>query len=811
MKDFPELPLFHHLGQISGALLEKKCAVIAAEPGAGKTMLVPVLVKSLAPGGMTILVEPRRIAAKSAAHGIAAMHALQIGSDTGFAVRGEQCRCDHDGILAVTPGILLQMLQEDPALEKVSAIIFDEFHERSADTDLALALVLDMRGSLREDLLLTLMSATMEGEKTAAFLDAPLITVPGRGFPVDIRYRENIIHWQDIPRMTARAVLENLYTTGGNILVFLPGAMEITRCQEFLQHLDPREFAIHPLHGSLPFDRQQAALRPAAAGIRKIILATNVAESSLTIDRVDCVIDCGWEKRADWHPGAQMTFLENRRITRASAVQRAGRAGRTAPGVAIRCFDRLTFEKMNANTEPEILRSELSGILLAIGCWGSRPEDLKFMDMPPLPAVTAGEKLLQDLDLFTRENRPTPAGRAAAALPVSPRIAAMMIFSPPELRKQAAEFAAILEEKDDFNAYNTVDLRERIHRMRNGQGNFHIQRNICQKLLKLFPPQAETADADWGLPIAIAFPEWIARRKNAGGTVYQLANGKGAILKEDDLLRQQEFIAIARLDSNLSGNAVIRLALPVRKESIEKFFSARIKEKYSTVFDQESEKLLSFAEKKLSGLTLSRRPCPTPREMVVPALLKEMIHRQMQLPPPENKRACALWERIRFAGNNGTAEVPKTDENFILSLAECFPDDINTVNDLKKADWYNALRRKLDFEQLRLLDRLCPEFFTAPTGMTFPIDYSGEQPTLSIPIQQLYGVTTHPVAGKNSIPLRIELLSPARRPVQISCDLPGFWQGSWKLVRNEMRGRYPKHEWPEDPARALPMRHSVKR
>ncbi|MBO5667517.1 MAG: ATP-dependent helicase HrpB [Lentisphaeria bacterium] len=811
MNNFPELPLFHHLDRISAALQEKKCAVIAAEPGAGKTMLVPVLVRSLASGGLTVLVEPRRIAARAAAHGIAGMHGLQTGRDTGFVVRGESCRCDDDGILAVTPGILLQMLQEDPALEKVSALIFDEFHERSADADLALALVLDMRSSLREDLLLTVMSATMEHERTGQFLSSPVITVPGRGFPVDIRYRENIAHPRDIPRMTARAVLENLHVTPGHILVFLPGAMEISRCSEMLQHLQDQGFIICQLHGSLPLDRQRAALSPVPPGIRKIILATNVAESSLTIDHVDCVIDCGWEKRAEWQPGAQMNFLENRRITRASAIQRAGRAGRTAPGVAIRCFDRLTFDRMNSSIPPEILRTELSGLCLAIGCWGSRIDDLQFMDAPPLPAVAAGEKLLRELALFTPDNRPSSAGKKAAALPLSPRLAAMMIFSPPELRRIAAGFAAILEEKDDFAAYNTADLQERFRRMLANNSSFHIQKSVYQRLLKLFPPEVEPENADCGLPVAIAFPEWIARRRTENTVIYQLANGSAAAVQEDDFLRQEEFIAIARLDGTASANAAVRLAVPVKKESIEKYFAGRIAEKCTTIFDQNTEKLLSFNERKLGELTLHSRPCATSRAMIIPALLKEAFRRRIELPPPEDKRAHALAVRLNFARNSGLTGVPEINADFLLSLAPYFPDNINSLADLKKTNWHHLLHNNLDFNVLQMLERFCPEFFTAPTGMTFPIDYSGEQPTLSIQIQQLYGVTTHPVVGKNHIPLRIELLSPARRPVQISCDLPGFWQGSWKLVRSEMRGRYPKHEWPEDPARALPMRHSVKR
>ncbi|MBR7121306.1 MAG: ATP-dependent helicase HrpB [Lentisphaeria bacterium] len=798
MNQFPNLPLYHQLDELRNALSACRMAVISAEPGAGKTMLVPPLINEFSPGGMTILVEPRRIAARAAACGIAKLHNLTVGKETGFAVRGEQCRCHSDGILAVTPGILLQMLQHDPALEGINAIIFDEFHERSAESDLALTLVLDIRDSLRDDLILVIMSATLESQRTADFIHAPLITVPGRTFPVDISYRETPPDIREIPRQTARAVLENLHISNGNILVFLPGAEEIRKCKLILDQSLGKNFQTRVLHGSLSLAEQHAAMAPPPPDVHNIILATNVAESSLTIDNISCVIDSGWGKRAVYHPGAQMTFLETGRITKASAIQRSGRAGRTAPGKAVRCYSRLTFEQFCQAPSPEITVSELSRLILSVRVWGADAASLRWLDPPPAAAVAAATALLQKLSLLSPANLPTPAGKQAAVMPVSPRLAAMMIFAPPSLRRTAAELAAILEEKDDFTHFNTADLTERIRQLDSGKNSGHIRQTIISQLLKIFPPAPENSSDDPGLLIAIAFPEYIARNRSSHGTTFQLANGSAASVREDDFLRKNEFLAIARIDGTSAANAAIRLALPIDRSTIETFFSGQISARTVTTFDSNSGKLISYTEKCLDELPLSRHLCPVPRETVIPALLKESARRAIPLPPADNKRASSLLQRIRFAKSCGMDELPDlTDEySYFISIANFFPDNINNLNDLKKADWFSILRSAIDYITLSELDRLCPEFFIAPSGHKFPINYSGPQPTAGIIIQELYTVNTHPTVGKNRIPLRIELLSPARRPVQVTCDLPGFWAGSWELVRAEMRSRYPKHSWP---------------
>ncbi len=792
MKTFSDLPVYDQLNEISAALDQCHAVLISAEPGAGKTMLVPVLVNERNKKGLTILVEPRRIAARAAAYGIAGMHGFSTGKETGFSVRGESCRCKDDGILAVTPGILLQMLQNDPALENVSAVVFDEFHERSLEYDLALTLILDIRDSLRDDLELVIMSATVDTGKISDFINAPAVSIPGRNFPVEICYQECSAELREMPRLVARCVLANLDSTPGNILVFLPGAEEIRQCGNILEHAVAGDsFAIHLLHASLPFAEQRAALAPDAAGRRKIILATNVAESSLTIDNITCVIDSGWEKQSRWHPGSQMSFLETRRITKASAIQRAGRAGRTSGGKAVRCYNRFTFEQFADFPQPEIITAELSRLVLSVSCWGAEISALRWLDAPPLPAVNTAKEALRKLALFTPDDRPTAAGKRAASLPVSPRIAAMMIFAPPHLRRIAAKLAAILEEKDDFYRFNTADLQERISRMQTKEGCSQIQRSIISRLLKEFPPAAEKDNADPGILIAAAFPEWIGRNRSGNGTVFQLANGSAATLKEDDFLRKEQFLAIA------PANAAIRLAIPVTSGALEEFFAGRITEKKETFFDSSVEKLVSFSIRALDQLPLNKRPIPVDREMVLPALLKEAERRGIPLPPAENKRAVNLLARLKFARNGGMDELPDMGNiyDFLAKNSGLFPNNINTLNDLRKVDYFDIFHSAIDYRTLSEADRLVPEYFIAPSGHKFAIDYSGEQPTAGVIIQELYPLDIHPTIGRNRIPLRLELLSPARRPVQITSDLPGFWNGSWELVRAEMRSRYPKHNW----------------
>lgn len=809
------LPVAAVLPEIKDALLRERSAIITAEPGAGKTMLVPQLCRELCAPGRVILVEPRRIAARAAAAGICAVHNLTVGRECGFAVRGEKDYSRDTGILAVTPGVLLQMLQHDMELTGVAAVIFDEFHERSLESDLAFTLTLDIRDALREDLMLCVMSATLDAGKTGGFLAAPVIHAPGRSFPVEISCRSGSPDFRDAPRECARAVLEIAGRSGGDILVFLPGADEIRRCREMLAGALPEKFTLHELHGSLSFAEQKKVLAPPPENApRRVILATNIAESSLTVNRVRCVIDSGWEKVPVFHPGAGMTFLEVRRITRDSAVQRAGRAGREAPGTAVRCYDQFQFNSFAGHVQPEILSAELLRPVLTLAEMGADPASLRWLDPPPQAAWLAAENILRQLGFMDENGRLTADGHRAAGMPLEVRQAAMLIRAPENMRRMAVRIAALLEEKDDSRAYAGADLRDRLQRWQTHPEKFHLQRSIETRLMQIFPCR-DGLDGDPGRIVAAAFPEWVGAARRRHGTEFQLAGGRAAYLKDDDPLRGADFIAVAGMNAASGRDASIRLAVPVDEKVIRELFAERIISRTVTVFEPENERFTARKEECFGALVLSSSPCPVPESGIVSALVKEALRRHIQLPPPESAAACRLVERVRFGRRCGMSDLPDWSEE---SLAEILPGSaaaslkgVTAFAALKKAPWQEIFLSMLDYRTKSELDRLCPEFFTAPTGMKFAIDYSGDLPVLAIPVQQLYGVKEHPCAGANRTPLQLHLLSPARRPVQITSDLPGFWRGSWGIVVKEMRARYPKHEWPDDPEDAEAMRNSVRR
>ena len=809
----PRLPVSEVLPDLAAALRTARCAVVQAEPGAGKTMLVPELVSRVAPPGRTILVEPRRIAARAAAAGLCAVHGLRLGRECGFAVRGEQALSRETKILAVTPGVLLRMLQEDVELSGVAALIFDEFHERSLEADLSFALALEVRSALREDLLLTVMSATLDAARVGEFLAAPVIRAAGRSFPVEILRRPGSPDVRDAPRECARAVLEQFPAGDGDMLVFLPGAEEIERGFRRLAPALPPDALLLRLHGALPFAEQRRALAPAPPGMRKIILSTNVAESSITVDGVRTVIDSGWEKVPVYRPGAGMTFLEPRRITLDSAVQRAGRAGRTAPGRAVRCYDAPVEAAMREHADPEILHAELFGPALTLAVWGGGAERLRWLDPPPEAALRAARAGLRELGLLDGNLRPTSAGRRAAAVPVHPRLAAMLIRAPESLRRTAAALAALLEERSDVSDAG-ADLREKLEIWRTRPERFAAARRVFARLTGEFPGPAEIVPEAAGRLLATAFPEWLGGARVRHGREFQLAGGRAALLRDGDPLLGAEFLAVARLDAPGGRDAVIRLAAPLSAAEIEALFPERIVTETVTAFDPETERFTAREERKFRALVLASRNCPVPEAGVVPALIREALRRRIPLPPPEAASACRLVERVRFGRAHGMEHLPDWSPEALASglpeAASGFLSGVRTFAALKKAPWREIFRSMLDPAALRELDRLCPKDFTAPTGMKFPIDYSGDVPALAIPVQQLYGVKVHPRVGASGVPLKLELLSPARRPVQITSDLPGFWQGNWHRVVREMRARYPKHEWADDPAEAAPMRRSVR-
>ena len=811
------LPVYHRLPEISEKI-KTGGVILRAAPGAGKTMLVPPLFAE-AVSGKVLLIEPRRVAAKAAAAGIAEIHSWTVGREVGFIVRGESCCSAASKIIAVTPGVALSQIQQDPGLTGIDALIFDEFHERGVENDLMLAFAADIRNALRPELKIGIVSATMESGEIERFLQLPAVDVPGREFPVEYHYRGSSGDLKDLPSETASAVMESCRKFPGDILVFLPGKREIDQCYDILlPHLED-DVLIFKLHGSLPLEEQTVVLQSAPQGKRKIILSTNIAESSLTIDGVQVVVDSGWERRMTFMPGAGMPFLIPERISLASARQRAGRAGRTAAGNAVRLWDKAQERNFPEFHRAEITECDLSFPALQLSAWGCRVDRMQWLTPPPEAGWSAAEKLLRELKFIDSSSRLTELGRKAVNLPVHPRMAAMLLHSKRAGQTVAAvELALMLQERWSGQADESADISERLLKFRKTALRNPSLRREKEKLLLALGCRENKADDDFDILaelIACAYPEWVGRARKHHGTVYQLSGGRAAVLKEGDYLRSSEFLTIAELSGFTGSNAVIRQALPIEKCVVEKLFADVISDSVETFFDPATSSGGAKKVRKFGGMILQETPAVPDAELLGRAVIAEAVRRKLNLPPPSAKGALRLLERIRYACEEPDLDLPDwREEQFYAQLPELvlpFVPQLRSFAQLENAPWREILRAAVNPEDMRKLDKLYPDFYISPAGMEFKIDYSENPPAVSLQVQQLYGEKVHPSVGSRRLPLKLILLSPAQKPVQITSDLPGFWQGTWKLVRAEMKSRYPKHEWPEFPADAEPMRRSVKK
>ena len=813
---FANLPVSGFLPQIQQAVRKAQGCIIHAAPGAGKTMLVPVALKSIFPGKI-LLLEPRRIAAKNAASGIAFMQEWSLGKEVGYKVRGENSCTSGTGIVAVTCGVALNMIQQDPELKDFDCVVFDEFHERGAEQELFFALLDEVRSALREDLAIVIMSATLDGDVASALPNLPEIRVPGREFPVELSYREIDRNPFYLPRESARAVMSVYNSADGDILLFLPGKNEIDRCFELLDGALPNA-CVMKLHGGLPLAEQSRVLKKLDNGQRKIVLATNIAESSLTIDGITAVIDSGYERRMRFAPGMGMPVLELCRIPMDSAIQRTGRAGRTAPGTALRLWSRQEEMGFLRTLAPEITRCDLARTVLEIARWGGRPEQLNWLTPPPEAGIASAVKTVQSLGLLDENMSLTPAGVKAAALPLHPRLGAMLNYaSMHRMLPLAILIAAIIEEGNFARSgkIESCDIREKIIDYRKHPERFPAIRQSLNRLQELFHcPPFDGDDSGVGKLIAMAYPEYVGRARKLHSNIYQLSGGRTAFIGEDDVLRKEEFLAIAALSIIPGKEAAVQLAAPLTADELTELFAGRFVDSEELEFDAASGKVSGVKVKKLGSLVIASTPFAPGGELVGKAVLSAALKRRLEIIPPDSS-AGRLLCRVRFAGNCGDETLPDwSEENFIRILSEIagpFVSKVKDFNSLASLNWYDILKSVLDYNQIESLNKLYPDKYRTPAGQEIAIDYSGEQPTLQVPIQQLYGEKIHPAVGRKRLPLRLELLSPARRPVQITCDLPGFWQGSWSLVRSEMRSRYPKHDWPEHPEDADPRRSSVKK
>ena len=815
-----DLPIVKVLPELLDALRSGRCAVLAAPPGTGKTTLTPqaFLNEPWLNDRRIIMLEPRRAAARAAACRIAALLGEEPGQTVGWRIRGESRIGRNTRIEIVTEGILTRQLQSDPELPGVGMIIFDEFHERSLNADLGLALCLDIQEGLRDDLRLLVMSATLDVAATTSLLgNCRSIHAEGRVFPVETRWNYSP-DLRDLPAAAARTVLKLLQEQSGSILVFLPGAGEINAAAGFLHGRVGDDVIIAPLYGSLDRQVQDAALMPAPAGQRKVVLSTNIAETSLTIEGVRMVVDGGYARAALFDPSTGMTALRTVRISKASAEQRRGRAGRMEPGVCCRLWSEHDHLRLEDFSRPEIYEADLAPFCLELALWGTEAGCLRWLDPPPEAALNASSELLRELGAIDHDCRITAAGKQLAALPVHPRLGSMLLHAG-RLRLSAlgCEIAALLEERDIAGNQSLAgtDLRTRLQMLRGDSaaaGTLNGTRRqvltIRDQLLRILGEKYQPHDFDHaGLLTAFAYPDRIGKKRKPGSLNYLLSGGRGARFADAESVASSEYIAAARLDG-AGADAKIQLAAPVTEAELREHFSDMITTVDSMRFDRERQAAAIVRETRLGALTLNSAPLNNPPPELIAAAIIEGIRETGLRVLPWSEETDSLRERVNFAKKLFPDIWPDwADESMLHSLdawLKPFLAGIRSFDALRKLDLKTVLNTALGYELSSRLEREFPERFTVPTGSRVRIDYSTDEPELPVRVQEMFGCAVHPSIGGGRIKLRVRLLSPAMRPIQITSDLPAFWHGSWELVKKEMKGRYPKHHWPDNPAEADP-------
>ena len=811
------LPIEPILPALGRALREAGRAVLQAPPGAGKTTRVPLYLLETGIEGRILMLEPRRVAARAAAERLAESLGERTGGRVGYRIRGESVPGSR--IEVITEGILTRMLQSDPDLPGVGCVIFDEFHERGLQADLGLALTLEVRAALRPDLRLVVMSATLDAAPVAALMDdAPILTAEGRAHPVETR-------WLDRPAATGRGqgarledaaadlTLAALAETQGGVLVFLPGQAEIARTAARLAPRLPPDVVLQPLHGGLPFAAQRAALAPLDRG-RKLVLATAIAETSLTIPDVRVVVDAGRARRARFDPGSGMTRLVTERVTRAEAEQRRGRAGRVAPGWCYRLWTRGEEGGLEPFPPPEIASADLTGLTLDLALWGAAsPDALAFLTPPPAPAFAEARALLADLGALDPAGRITDHGRRLASLPVHPRLGHMLLEAAARgAGRLAADLAALLEARDPLRGRG-ADLTLRLAALRDPAAAVAPIR-VEAKRLRALAAAGRGAGLAPGAALSLAYPDRIAQRRPGPEPRYRLSGGKGARLPSDDPLAVAPLLVAADLDGD-PREATIRLALPIAESDLRALHAHRLHAETVCEWSRRDRAVVARERLMLGAIALEDRPWRDAPPDAVAAALAAGI-RDLGLDAlPWTAAARRFAARVEWLRAHGAPELPDFSPDALAAGLEHwlgpFLAGMTRAADLARLDLLVALQTRLDHTARQRLDRLAPATIAAPTGTTLPIDYAGAAPSVSVRLQEMFGLTAHPTLGPDRIPLVIELLSPARRPVQTTADLPGFWASSYADVRRDLRGRYPKHPWPEDPAAADPTRRAKPR
>jgi ATP-dependent helicase HrpB len=825
----PAFPITPLLPDIRAALAAHPRLVLEAPPGAGKTTQVPLalLGESWLGAGKVLMLEPRRIAARAAAQFMARQLGEEPGQTVGYRIRFESKVSAATRIEVVTEGILTRLIQDDPELSGVGVILFDEFHERHLAGDLGAALALDVQATLRPELRLVVMSATLDGERIAQWLNAPRISSPGRSFPVRIDYpparaQESTEH--HLARVARLALEEN----DGDVLAFLPGRREIARVEAVLaQAMERDDVEVVALHGELSMAEQQAALSPAEPGMRRIVLATNVAESSVTLPGIRAVVDSGLAREPRFDPNSGFTRLETVTISQASADQRAGRAGRVAEGTAYRLWPQ--SKRLEPSRSAEIAQAELSGLALELAAWGVAADSggLPWLDAPPVGALAQARELLASLGALDLAGRITALGRRMLELGATPRLAAAALRAPPELHALVADLLALMEARsplrgeqarsDDFRARVTALHAWRDRRTAGARGGADAGALAAiEQASKGWRRRLDVRTAASGVPdshavgdlLLHAFPDRVARRDDNNPLRYTLANGRGARLHENTALLGEPWLVALDLRYE-ARDSLILAAAPLDPRVLERDYAAQFHRERALRWNDERNAVEAFEEQRFAAIVLSRRSVPVQAEDALPALLAAIRAKGLDaLPWSDNARRLrarmqALREWMPELG------LPDVGDQALLDALESwlapYLDGKRRFDALSPEELSQALGSLFDYEQRRALDAHAPESLTVPSGMSRRIEYAaGEPPVLAVKLQELFGLADTPRVGHGRVPVTLHLLSPAGRPIQVTQDLKGFWERTYPEVKKELKGRYPRHPWPDDPWSATP-------
>lgn len=832
------LPIDAVLPDLRQALSERHEAVLEAPPGAGKTTRVPLaLLEETWLAGQTILMlEPRRLAARAAAERLASELGEKVGETVGYRIRLESRVGPNTRIEVVTEGILTRRLQDDPALEGVGLLIFDEFHERSLDADLALALSLNGRDLFRDEqpLKILLMSATLEGERLSSLLDdAPVVRSDGRMFPVQMQWGRPFQPGEFIEPRVVQTVLDAINDQSGSLLVFLPGQAEIRRVnQQLADALGSRsDIMMCPLHGELDLNAQRAAIEPAPKGIRKVVLATNIAETSLTIDGVRVVIDAGLARVPRFDPGSGMTRLDTQRISKASATQRAGRAGRLEPGVCYRLWSEAQHEQLAAYGAAEILQADLAGLALQLARWGVTPTQLVWLDVPPAAAYGQAQDLLVRLGALTREPGQEPKltshGQAMAELPAHPRIAHLLLRGQAlGLGSLACDVAALLGERDILRGAG-ADLHSRLTLLdgseraaRGAQGGVQRAKQLARQYRgylrgSVSEPVSDPDHPRWlGALLALAYPDRVAQQRKAGGAEYRLANGRAALFAEVDALMKQPWLVIADLGSRQGQREErIYMAAEFDPALFDSVLAEQVVQLDQLDWDEREGVFRAERQRKVGELILSREPLAGLDESAKGQALLALVRRKgLELLPwtPELRQWQARVALLRSLDleQKDSSEWPDVSNNGLLERLEIwllpYLGKVSRLSHFSNLDLSSILHNLLPWPLPQRLDEQAPHHLSVPSGSSVRLDYSEHPPILAVRLQELFGLADTPRIANGRQIVKLHLLSPARRPVQVTQDLANFWRSTYAEVKKDLKGRYPKHYWPDDPLIAEP-------